>query len=41
MVRKFKDKVKAAAKALADEAIALGSTDNVSCIVIRFAPLDV
>jgi serine/threonine protein phosphatase PrpC len=38
MVRKHKDKVKASAKALADEAIQRGSTDNVSCVVVRFAP---
>ena len=38
IIRKHKDKVQAAAKALADEAMQRGSTDNISCVVIRFAP---
>jgi serine/threonine protein phosphatase PrpC len=35
-VRKARD-VKLAARQLAEEALQRGSTDNISCVVIRFA----
>jgi serine/threonine protein phosphatase PrpC len=38
IVRKHNGNCILAAKALADEAVQRGSTDNISCVVIRFAP---